>query len=171
MGSGRLQGSARAGARHGIRLERQRHDRECSSICVRTSTCTKWISRASTTDATASSAAGSSRSSTRFAGCTRSGVWVEIVTLLVPGFNDSEARAARTDRRFSPASRGHPLARHGVSPGLQDDRRRPNTTAAMLLRAAADRPRGWPALRVCGQPAWPGRASWNTRTATAAANA
>ena len=31
-----------------------------------------------------------SRSSTRSAGCTRSGVWVEIVTLLVPGFNDGE---------------------------------------------------------------------------------
>ena len=32
------------------------------------------------------------------------GVWVEIVTLLVPGFNDSDERAARADARFSPAS-------------------------------------------------------------------
>ena len=32
------------------------------------------------------------------------GIWLEIVTLLIPGFNDSE-RARRGSTRFSPASR------------------------------------------------------------------
>src|SRR5688500_12201746 len=65
----------------------------------------------------------------------RAGVWVEIVTLLVPGFNDSEAEL-----------RGMTQFLAGVSPDIpwhvtayhQDYRmdNHPNTTPAMLLRAA-----------------------------------
>jgi pyruvate formate lyase activating enzyme len=65
----------------------------------------------------------------------RNGVWVEIVTLLVPGFNDGEDEL-----------RGLTAFLAGVSPDLpwhvtafhQDYRMTdaPNTTAAMLLRAA-----------------------------------
>ena len=50
------------------------------------------------------------------------GVWVEIVTLLVPGFNDSDERAARSDRVPRRRLTGHPVARDGVPSGLQDDR-------------------------------------------------
>ena len=50
------------------------------------------------------------------------GVWVEIVTLLVPGFNDSDERAARAHRVSRRRLTRHPLARHRVSSGLQDDR-------------------------------------------------
>ena len=69
--------------------------RRCSSISGRGSICTRSISRASTTATTASSAARSSRCSTRSAGCTTTGFWLEIVTLVIPGFNDSRRRAAR----------------------------------------------------------------------------
>ena len=62
------------------------------------------------------------------------GVWVEIVTLLVPGFNDSEriARAHRVSRGVSPDIPWHVTAFH------QDYKMTDpaNTTPAMLLRAA-----------------------------------
>ena len=84
------------------------------------------------------------------------GVWVEIVTLLVPGFNDSESEL-----------RGLTAFLAGVSPDIpwhvtafhQDYKMTDpaNTTPAMLLRAARDRPGGRPALRLCRQPARPGR--------------
>ena len=45
--------------------------------------------RASTIATIASSAAASSPFSTRSARCTSMGLWLEIVTLLIPGFNDS----------------------------------------------------------------------------------
>ena len=48
-------------------------------------------------------------------------MWLEVVTLLVPGFNDSEAelRHRRVPRFRQPR---HSVARHRVSSGLQDDR-------------------------------------------------
>ena len=50
------------------------------------------------------------------------GIWVEIVTLLIPGFNDShdelDAPHVVPCRRLA----GHPVARHGVSQGLPDER-------------------------------------------------
>ena len=66
----------------------------------------------------------------------RGGVWVEIVTLLIPGFNDSEAELRGLTRflaRVSPDIPWHVTAFH------QDYRMTDaaNTTPAMLQRAAA----------------------------------
>ena len=61
-----------------------------------------------------------SQSSTPFAIAARRGVWVEIVTLLVPGFNDSEEEVTQlTEIRRIGLAR-HSLARDGVSSGLPD---------------------------------------------------
>ena len=51
-----------------------------------------------------------------------SGIWVEIVTLLVPGFNDSRRGTARPDGVRRGRVARHPLARHGVPRGLPDER-------------------------------------------------
>ena len=50
------------------------------------------------------------------------GFWLEIVTLLIPGFNDSRRRAAAPDRVRRRRLARHPVACHGVSRRLQDDR-------------------------------------------------
>jgi len=65
----------------------------------------------------------------------RSGVWVEIVTLLVPGFNDSEGELRQMTAFLADVSRDLPWH---VTAFHQDYRMTdaPNTTAAMLLRAA-----------------------------------
>ena len=63
------------------------------------------------------------------------GFWVEVVTLVVPGFNDSDEElreAARLPRR---GLARHPLARDRLPQGLQDDRSRQHP-APTLLRAA-----------------------------------
>jgi pyruvate formate lyase activating enzyme len=64
------------------------------------------------------------------------GVWVEIVTLLIPGFNDSEAELNRLPAfvaGVSPEVPWHVTAFHGDYK-MTDP---PNTTPAMLKRAAA----------------------------------
>jgi pyruvate formate lyase activating enzyme len=65
----------------------------------------------------------------------RSGVWVEIVTLLVPGFNDGEDELRRMTAFLAGVSRDLPWH---VTAFHQDYRMTdaPNTTAAMLLKAA-----------------------------------
>jgi pyruvate formate lyase activating enzyme len=65
----------------------------------------------------------------------RSGVWVEIVTLLVPGFNDSEDELRRMTAFLAGVSQDLPWH---VTAFHQDYRMTdaPNTTAAMLLKAA-----------------------------------
>jgi len=65
----------------------------------------------------------------------RSGVWVEIVTLLVPGFNDDESELRRMTAFLADVSQDLPWH---VTAFHQDYRMTdaPNTTAAMLLRAA-----------------------------------
>jgi pyruvate formate lyase activating enzyme len=65
----------------------------------------------------------------------RSGVWVEIVTLLVPGFNDGEDELRRLTAFLADVSPDLPWH---VTAFHQDYRMTdaPNTTAAMLLRAA-----------------------------------
>ena len=105
------------------------------------------------------------------AGCTRSGVWVEIVTLLVPGFNDSDDGAARTDRSSSPASRR-------TSPGTS-----PRFTRTTEMTDAGEHHAGDAASAARHRAATPGfatsmpatcragSATWNTRTATGAASA
>ncbi len=51
------------------------------------------------------------------------GIWVEVVTLLVPGFNDSSAETRRDLTAVSCGRlAGHPVARHGVSRRLPHDR-------------------------------------------------
>ena len=101
--------------------------RACSSTSGRISISTRSISRASTIAATVSWADACNRSSTRSPGCHDAGVWVEIVTLLIPGFNDSEDELRGLTRFLAGVSRGHPVARHGVSPRLPDDRGRRDT--------------------------------------------
>ena len=65
----------------------------------------------------------------------RSGVWVEIVTLLVPGFNDGEGELRRMTAFLADVSQDLPWH---VTAFHQDYQMTdaPNTTAAMLLRAA-----------------------------------
>ena len=52
------------------------------------------------------------------------GFWVEIVTLLIPGFNDSRDELDAADRVHRQRLARHSVARHRVSRRLQDDRRR-----------------------------------------------
>jgi pyruvate formate lyase activating enzyme len=64
------------------------------------------------------------------------GFWLEIVTLLIPGFNDSEdelARLAEFVASVSPDIPWHVTAFHGDYKMLEPE----DTTAAMLLRASA----------------------------------
>ena len=51
------------------------------------------------------------------------GVWVEVTTLLIPGRNDSEGRAARAGRVPGVDLARHPLARVAVPPHLRPARR------------------------------------------------
>ena len=64
------------------------------------------------------------------------GLWLEVVTLVVPGFNDSEAelRAHCALPRLDQPR--HSLARHRLPQRLQDDRMPPSTTAGQVIRAA-----------------------------------
>ena len=56
------------------------------------------------------------------------GIWLEVVTLVIPGFNDSEAELREMARFIaSGQSRQHPVARNGVPQGLSHDRSRSNT--------------------------------------------
>ena len=84
------------------------------------------------------------------------GFWVEIVTLLIPGFNDSPRRAdaAHVVRRRRVA--GHPLARDGVPRRLQDDRSAEHD-GGHAARRGRHRPRERAPLRLRRQPARPGR--------------
>ena len=82
----------RAGLVDRLRLERQRHAARCSSTCGRGSISTRSISRASTIATTASSADGSQPILDTIRRLHAMGFWVEIVTLLIPGFNDSRRR-------------------------------------------------------------------------------
>ena len=49
------------------------------------------------------------------------GFWEEIVTLVIPGFNDSEDELRRAADFIAVGLAGHSLARNGIPPGLQDD--------------------------------------------------
>ena len=55
------------------------------------------------------------------AGIHERGIWLEVLTLVIPGFNDSEEELTSAARLRRLGVEGHPLARDGVSPGLQDD--------------------------------------------------
>ena len=84
--------------------------------------------------------------------------WVEIVTLLIPGFNDSRDELTRLTAFIagvSPDIPWHVTAFHGDYKMTSPQ----NTTAAMLLEAAAIGRARRPAPRLRGQPAGPGRRS------------
>ena len=71
------------------------------------------------------------------------GFWVEIVTLVVPGFNDSAEELREIAEFLASVVARHAVARDRVPPGLQDDRATADTSVAALLRACGDRrPRG-----------------------------
>ena len=63
------------------------------------------------------------------------GIWLEIVTLLIPGFNDSADELERLTAFRRRRLARHPVARHRVPPGLPHDDPA-NTTPEMLVRAA-----------------------------------
>ncbi len=50
------------------------------------------------------------------------GLWVEVVTLVVPGFNDSTEELMDAAQLHPLGFGGYPLARDRFPPGLQDDR-------------------------------------------------
>ncbi len=82
--------------------------------------------------------------------------WLEIVTLLIPGFNDSPDELKRLTEfvaSVSPDIPWHVTAFHGDYKMTEPE----NTTAEMLLGAARDRARVGLALRLPGEPAGPGR--------------
>ena len=53
----------------------------------------------------------------RFAQLHGRGIWLEIVTLLIPGFNDSDEDSQRLDVVRRGRVAGHSVARHGISQG------------------------------------------------------
>ena len=78
-------------------------------------------------------------------------VWVEVVTLVVPGFNDSDEELkdiAGFLCSVSPDIPWHVTAFH-EDYKMTDP---PSTTAAGLVRAATDRPGGGPPFRLCREP-------------------
>ena len=80
------------------------------------------------------------------------GIWLEVLTLVIPGFNDSNDElwdAARFIREVSPDV---PLACHRFPSRLQDDRPGPDTRRDARSRRR-DRLRGRAALRILRQPA------------------
>ncbi len=71
------------------------------------------------------------------------GLWLEIVTLLIPGFNDSEDELQRPDRVHRRSFGRHSVARHRVSQRLQDDRSRRHAARGLAARGG-----DWRALRA-----------------------
>ena len=126
--------------------------RRCSTTSCRGSTSIRSTSRASTTSSTASSEGGSNRSSTRSARCTQRQVWLEIVTLLVPGFNDSTEELTRLAEFVASVSIDIPWH---VTAFHQDYKMTDaaNTTAAAVAERRRDRARRRPAIRLLRESA------------------
>ena len=84
------------------------------------------------------------------------GIWLEIVTLLIPGFNDAPEELERLTAFLagvSPDIPWHVTAFH-KDYRMSDPE---NTTPEMLMNCGGDRPPRRPALRVRGQPPGKGR--------------
>ena len=83
----------------------------------------------------------------------RMGIWLEIVTLLIPGFNDQRRRTAEANRISGERFGRHSLARNRLSSGLQDDFARRYASGGLAARC-----RHWArsgiALHLCRQPPW-----------------
>ena len=73
------------------------------------------------------------------------GIWLEIVTLLIPGFNDSEDGITRPYRISRQDFCRHSLARHGIPQGLQDGRSGEYPSGGPAA-CGGDRPAGGPAI-------------------------
>ena len=84
------------------------------------------------------------------------GFWLELVTLLIPGFNDSEDELKRLTAFVASVSLDIPVACHGVSCRLQDARAAEHDGGDVAPRGA-DRACGRTALRLRGQPPRTGR--------------
>ena len=96
------------------------------------------------------------------------GFWLEIVTLVIPGFNDSDEELREIARLPGLGLAGHPVARDRVPQGLQDDGPRQHQRRHAPARGGDRGARG-AAVRVRGQPAGACRAAGRTPTAPAAA--
>ena len=86
------------------------------------------------------------------------GIWVEIVTLLIPGFNNSDDEIERLTSFLagvSPDIPWHVTAFH-KDYRMNDPE---NTTPEMLMRGGRNRRAKWFALRVCGESPRAGRRS------------
>ena len=86
------------------------------------------------------------------------GFWVEIVTLLIPGFNDSRRRDRAADGIRGRRVARHSLARHRLPRRLQDDGSGEHD-GRHAARRRRDRAGRRAAIRLCGQPARRGRRS------------
>ena len=170
MGGGDLQGSARARARHRLRVERQRHDARARVPAAAHRSLqgrSQELRRPALPRARRTPAADPRHDRS---GCT------------TPACGWRSSRCSCPDSTTAtPSCAGSPRFLAGVSPDIpwhvtafhQDYQMTDpaNTTPAMLLRAARHRPRGGPALRLRRQPAWPRRRPRAHRTATPAASA
>ena len=144
MGGRGLQGSEGGGPGHRRSCRTATARRRCSNTSGRGSISTRSISRASTTGTTASLAGGSAPILDTIRRLHAMGFWLEIVTLLIPGFNDSRDEIERLTSFIAGVSPRHPVARHRVSRRLQDDR-----PGEHDRRDAARRPRRSAAPTAC----------------------
>ena len=83
------------------------------------------------------------------------GFWLEVLTLVIPGFNDSNDELTRLGGVSGQRVAGYSVARHCVSQRLQDDRsgqHRPRNARA----SCGDWKEGWPTLHLRGQSSWRG---------------
>jgi Pyruvate-formate lyase-activating enzyme len=83
------------------------------------------------------------------AGLVARGFWVEVVTLLVPGRNDSDEELRDAARFLGGALSGPAVARYGVPPRLPDGRRSRNARG-VAPSGRGDRARRGPSIRLRG---------------------
>ena len=162
MGRGRLPRGARGGADDELRLERQRHARGARLPPRPGSTPTRSTSRGCARTGYRKLGGRLSDGPRRRSGRSSArGIWVEVVTLVVPGLNDSDEElrdAARFLAALAPTSPGT-SRRSTTTTGWTGTARRP---AAGAPPGRGDRARGGAALRLRREP--PGTASASGRT-------
>ncbi len=96
------------------------------------------------------------------------GIWLEIVTLLIPGFNDSEDELKGLTEFCGRRLSRHSVACDRVSQRLQDGRSREHASAGSA-ESGRDRQEGGSAICVCRQSARQCGRSRRTRAATSVA--
>ena len=147
-----------ARAADGVTFRTATARRGCSTTSGRGSTFTKSISRASTTSTIAQLGGRLEPILSTIRALHEMGIWLEIVTLLIPGFNDSQDEIERLTAFIAGVSTDIPWH---VTAFHKDYRMNDpeNTTPEMLVHAAEIGAAEWPALRLCRQPARAGRRS------------